>query len=270
MFLADTHILGNREGHWFDKLRREWQMERSFQTAMAIHSPEVVFILGDLFDEGKWSNDVEFKTYVNRFNKMFRHSSSTKLYTTVGNHDIGFHYMVNPHNRKRFESAFDAPSMRMIRLKKTIFVLANSMAFEGDGCDMCAESEKLLNEIGRKLDCAQNGNKYLDCHDITESFQYSRPILLQHFPMFRKSDWNCSGVDAAPVEERHKSFRPKYDCLSKEASNQLFNILKPRLVVSGHTHHGCLTYHLDGTPEYTVASFNWRNKANSPSFLLVS
>lgn len=25
---------------------REWQMERSFQTAMMIHSPDVVFILG--------------------------------------------------------------------------------------------------------------------------------------------------------------------------------------------------------------------------------
>ena len=34
MFLADTHLLGRRQGHWFDKLRREWQMHRAFQTAM--------------------------------------------------------------------------------------------------------------------------------------------------------------------------------------------------------------------------------------------
>jgi hypothetical protein len=34
MFVADTHLLGTRQGHWFDKLRREWQMKRSFQTAM--------------------------------------------------------------------------------------------------------------------------------------------------------------------------------------------------------------------------------------------
>lgn len=34
MFLADTHLLGSRQGHWFDKLRREWQMHRAFQTAM--------------------------------------------------------------------------------------------------------------------------------------------------------------------------------------------------------------------------------------------
>ena len=28
MVLADTHLLGSRKGHWFDKLRREWQMHR--------------------------------------------------------------------------------------------------------------------------------------------------------------------------------------------------------------------------------------------------
>lgn len=70
MFIADTHLLGPKEGHWFDKLRRsislhvvchlifikkefimnyyfrEWQMYRVFQTMMSIHGPEVVFVLG--------------------------------------------------------------------------------------------------------------------------------------------------------------------------------------------------------------------------------
>lgn len=35
---------------------REWQMERAFQTALWLLQPEVVFILGDVFDEGKWSS----------------------------------------------------------------------------------------------------------------------------------------------------------------------------------------------------------------------
>lgn len=35
---------------------REWQMERAFQTALGVLQPEVVFILGDIFDEGKWSS----------------------------------------------------------------------------------------------------------------------------------------------------------------------------------------------------------------------
>ena len=31
-------------------------MERAFQTALWLLQPEVVFILGDVFDEGKWSS----------------------------------------------------------------------------------------------------------------------------------------------------------------------------------------------------------------------
>ena len=31
-------------------------MERAFQTALWLLRPEVVFILGDIFDEGKWSS----------------------------------------------------------------------------------------------------------------------------------------------------------------------------------------------------------------------
>ncbi|XP_051738699.1 metallophosphoesterase 1 isoform X3 [Ctenopharyngodon idella] len=56
LFLSDTHLLGAIRGHWLDKLRREWQMERAFQTSLWLLNPEVVFILGDVFDEGKWSS----------------------------------------------------------------------------------------------------------------------------------------------------------------------------------------------------------------------
>jgi hypothetical protein len=59
MLLADTHLLGSRNGHWFDKLRREWQQHRAFQTAQSLLKPDVIVILGDLTDEGKWCSDRE-------------------------------------------------------------------------------------------------------------------------------------------------------------------------------------------------------------------
>lgn len=42
--------------YFFLLTSREWQMERAFQTALWLLQPEVVFILGDIFDEGKWSS----------------------------------------------------------------------------------------------------------------------------------------------------------------------------------------------------------------------
>lgn len=57
IILSDPHLLGPQNGHWFDKLRREWQMKRSFQSAMTIFKPEAVFVLGDIFDEGMICSD---------------------------------------------------------------------------------------------------------------------------------------------------------------------------------------------------------------------
>lgn len=46
-------------------------------------------------------------------------------------------------------------------------------------------------------------------------------LVLQHYPLFRVSDAGCTGVDAAPPQERHLLFREKYDVLSKEASQRV-------------------------------------------------
>jgi len=70
-FIADTHLLGTKLGHWYDKLRREWQMHRSFVTATQLLKPEVTFFLGDLFDEGKWASEQDFTDYVDRFHSLF-------------------------------------------------------------------------------------------------------------------------------------------------------------------------------------------------------
>ena len=92
MLLADTHLLGPFKGHWFDKLRREWQMRRAFQTAIWLHQPDVVFILGDIFDEGQWVDDEHFEAYVLRFYDIFRTPDNVQVFSAVGNHDVGFHY----------------------------------------------------------------------------------------------------------------------------------------------------------------------------------
>lgn len=92
--------------------------------------------------------------------------------------------------------------------------------------------------------------------------------------MYRKSDEACTGEDAAPKEEKYTNFRETFDCLSNESSQLLFKLVRPRLILSGHTHHHCVTKHnlpessQKTTIEYSVPSFSWRNR-NDPSFYLV-
>ncbi|PNJ07384.1 metallophosphoesterase 1 isoform X5 [Pongo pygmaeus] len=153
MFLADTHLLGEVLGHWLDKLRREWQMERAFQTALWLLQPEVVFILGDIFDEGKWSTPEAWVNDVERFQKMFRHPSHVQLKVVAGNHDIGFHYEMNTYKVERFEKVFS--SERLFSWKGINFVMVNSVALNGDGCGICSETEAELIEVSHRLNCSR-------------------------------------------------------------------------------------------------------------------
>ncbi|KAJ8010602.1 hypothetical protein DPEC_G00076770 [Dallia pectoralis] len=219
LFLADTHLLGAMNGHWFDKLRREWQMERAFQTALRLQQPEVVFILGDIFDEGKWS--------------------SPKVCTVCGT----------------------TPS----------FVLVNSMAMHGDRCPVCEHVENELYNLSQALNCSMQRHwtrtmrSY--CQEDMQKYPPSSSIILQHFPLYRPNDAECTGHDAAPPEVRSQAFHERYDVLSQEASQRLLWWFQPRLILSGHTHSACKVVHGNKHPEISVPSFSWRNR-NNPSFIL--
>lgn len=267
MFLADTHLLGEFLGHWLDKLRREWQMERAFQTALWLLQPEVVFILGDVFDEGKWSTPEAWADDVERFQKMFRHPSHVQLKVVAGNHDIGFHYEMNTYKVERFEKVFS--SERLFSWKGINFVMVNSVALNGDGCGICSEAEAELIEVSHRLNCSREQARGSRRCGPGLLLPASAPVLLQHYPLYRRSDANCSGEDAAPPEERDIPFKENYDVLSREASQKLLWWLQPRLVLSGHTHSACEVHHGGRVPELSVPSFSWRNR-NNPSFIMGS
>ncbi|XP_023957921.2 metallophosphoesterase 1 isoform X1 [Chrysemys picta bellii] len=271
MFLSDTHLLGEIKGHWLDKLRREWQMERAFQTALSLLEPDIVFILGDVFDEGKWSSSQAWADDVRRFQKMFRHPVRTELMVVVGNHDIGFHYEMTTYKLKRFAKVFNFTSGKLITRKGVNFVMVNSVALDGDGCAVCSRAEAKLMKLSHKLNCSQqqeqnHSNKR--CSGV-EQLPASEPILLQHYPLYRRSDAECTGEDSALPEEKNIPFKEKYDVLSREASQKLLWWFHPRLILSGHTHSACEVLHNGKIPEISVPSFSWRNR-NNPSFIMGS
>lgn len=180
------------------------------------------------------------------------------MHVISGNHDIGFHYTMSAKLKNRFDHHFRTNSVQLIRIKGVNFVTINSVTMEGDYCQICSDAEQKLKSIGDRL-CPKHSN----CHSV------ERPILLTHFPLFRNSDSDCGHErDATPDSLKYLPFKQKWDCLSMNATQLILKTLRPRLVISGHTHYGCVSRHNDGLYEWTVPSFNYRNTHN-PSLLLV-
>lgn len=243
-------------------------MYRSFQTAMELFQPNIVINLGDVFDEGLIASKEEFAQYFNRYQALF-HVDETKVdkIIVVGNHDIGFHDRIQvyePFLRRRFEDAFNTSLVKNVSINGIDFITINSMALEGDGCNFCHEAEIKIRKLGREIKKRCNSTITQNCN---------RPIILMHFPLYRESEADCHEEDSAiDEEERTKTYRETLDCVSKKSTSFLLNELQPRIVFSGHTHHGCIKKHntkYGQVEEWTVASFSWRNRPN-PSFLLVT
>ncbi|KAF5274966.1 hypothetical protein FQR65_LT04309 [Abscondita terminalis] len=262
LVITDTHLLGSTNSYWLDKVLREWQMYRAFQTAVYIHQPDVVFILGDLTDEGQYCDEKEFEEYIERFRTVFAVPSDTEMYVVVGNHDTGFHYRITPHLNKRFVNGFNSSDVRIVTIRGNLFILVNSMALEGDGCFLCKAAEVRLAEIEKTLKCLKYNHT---CSDTTLK-KYSRPILITHFPLYRQNEEQCNEPDEAPYLTKIEEYKEGWDCLSKNSTYKILNQIEPKLVLNGHSHHGCtLKLPVGDGEEITISSFNWRNK-NNPSY----
>ncbi|KAF8361559.1 hypothetical protein PRIPAC_88482, partial [Pristionchus pacificus] len=277
--VSDTHLLGRFRGHWVDKLKREWQMHRSYQTARQLLQPEVAFFLGDLFDEGQWSNNFLLAEYADRFEDLFS-CESTKMVVLPGNHDLGFHYAMHPETVAWFRRRYGRGLVDVVNIGRRPFVLITSMALHGDGCKLCSEADRRVKEVKRSRECAQSSNSSSPaCRAALAAVEWPAaplpPVLLQHFPLYRKDESECADVSESDPE-RLKGYRDQWEAISLPATEQLIEAIRPIAVFNGHSHRPCTKrWNRSGGSlirpftEWTVNSFSWRNGA-APTLLLVT
>ncbi|KAK2560772.1 Metallophosphoesterase 1 [Acropora cervicornis] len=169
---------------------------------------------------------------------MFSHSEYTEFYVVVGNHDIGFHSEASGdlHLFQRFSSVFDSPSVKLLSIKGNLFVLVNSVAMQGDGCALCSKAMVELDTVADKLDCHRKSYQQVYENTVMKKRNFCElpedspaPILIQHFPLYRETEMKCTGVDAPPPEAKPITNRESWDVVSKEMSDKLLELIKPRL-----------------------------------------
>lgn len=219
----------------------------------------------------------QFKKYSSRFFELFSVDKPIDLIVSAGNHDIGFHDRVvyYPFLRDRFEAEFNSSLVELKRVNGINVVNVNSMAMDGDGCELCEVAKLWVDEISSKLfeRCRANRPKQANKWRLCEE---ERPILLSHFPLFRTSDLDCVEPDSDYNPNEKTAIRPRLGCLTKRSTEHLLRKLQPRLSLNGHTHYGCVKKHTVklaaneylAVNEHTLSSFNYRNRPN-PSFLLL-
>lgn len=265
LVIADTHIMGKVKSVWIDKVRREWQMRQAFSIANTIYQPDVIVFLGDLLDEASFASDSMFRESIADFEKIFVHMPHQERIIVPGNHDVGFHdrMIMLPYFLNRFSAYFKSTrTIELLRLNQANhlnIVASNSMAFYNDTCDFCSSSVASTNLIAERLDNQEQENP--------ESF--SSPILFHHIPFYRYDDKDCELLGSDTSDKNREGI----DVTHKIKSRFVLGSLKPRVVISGHSHLYCRTMHKIGEQTYeeiTVPSFNHKYAQTKPGLLLLT
>lgn len=115
----------------------------------------------------------------------------------------------------RFEKSFNNTKVNLYSLKGNDFVFINSMAMQNDRCELCESTKKELHKVSKFLKCQKNPEVCLNSTVAEKQTNYNRPIVLQHFPTYRRSDNECLTKDTPIVEE----FRENWEVLSKKSTD---------------------------------------------------
>uniref|UniRef100_A0A6N2KIX6 Calcineurin-like phosphoesterase domain-containing protein n=1 Tax=Salix viminalis TaxID=40686 RepID=A0A6N2KIX6_SALVM len=242
-------------------------MRRAFFASILPFKPDVVLFLGDYFDGGAFLSDEEWQESLHRFKHIFGLNDdgilrNIKVYFIPGNHDVGY-ASISSHNPKvieRYEGEFGIRNRRFT-IGKVEFVAVDSQAIDG------------------RLQGNLASVSWEFIKNVSIDVQLLPRVLLSHIPLYRRDYTYCGPHRSSPIinqritysAHNHEIVYQNY--LTEESSNQLLDMIKPALVLSGHDHDQCTVTHeskFGPVKEHTVGTLSWQMGNLYPSFMLLS
>ena len=91
LVVTDLHIMCTMSAvePWIARWDADRYLKKNLDQAFAVFSPDVVLILGDVFDQGYNANSQEWIDYLRCFRHVVAVPDNVQLMSTVGDNDIG-------------------------------------------------------------------------------------------------------------------------------------------------------------------------------------
>lgn len=209
-------------------------MKKSFKSILELN-PQIVIFLGDLMDGGREIVDEQhYNREVDRFNHVFKATTTVKRYYMPGNHDIGINIV--PEAYRRFKQNF-GESNQNIKVGNTNLVLLDSIGL-----------------LARK-----DSIQYKNSIEFLRSNRTGNSILFTHIPLFRGEGLECGALRRATPLRQGRGYQ-YLNLIPQELSQQILQKIQPVLTFSGDDHDDCVyTHGLDSKKyiEHTLPTFSW-------------
>lgn len=213
-------------------------MRKNFQLLQLYHDPDVIFLMGDLFDSAKVLTDKEFEKEFHRYKWIFKSQNNIQQYTLSGNHDIGYDIDKNHQFSlaKRFSNYFGPINFDIIiNGISFIFISATTLDENSSHYQLYKDTDSFIQS--KKFDFSRNSSLILP------------RVLLHHIPLWRAPEMNCGSLRNRNEFLKDHSGYSYRNMLDQSITNQLLKIIKPFLTFSGDDHDYCKIKHSNTTTE---------------------
>lgn len=296
MIVSNLLLLGSESGY-FNFFFRDYYLSKFFKKSFELLKPDMLLVLGDVSARGAELTRSNWSSVIQQFESMLGPFLGLPYHVLLGDRDIGGCNELNSRSVSWIASNFpglDSSGCSAFGISNISFVSLNSVAL------LCGENslrfsvEKTVETESTELQIETEQTEQLlqAPKDITlKDFSWrenalssgSGPVLLLHMPLHLRVN-NCresnmyrenskfSHRDATRTESRGLAGAGPYELwhtLPPNASEYIFQALKPRIIFSAHTHKFCDRTHLDGTREITVPAMSWEAIAD-PGFVVAS
>ncbi|XP_058218272.1 uncharacterized protein LOC131329203 isoform X3 [Rhododendron vialii] len=279
MMVANLLLLGSEAGYT-NILFRDYYLSRFFAKSFEILKPDMLLILGDVSARGSKLTRSKWPSVLQQFRRLLGPFLGLPFHVILGDRDIGDCSDLNVVSVNWIASnlpGLDSAGCGVFEIGNISFVSLNAMALLCGHNSLRFSVEKVIER--ESIDLRMDGEQQTEVLDGSSGFRLksgdlgwrenvissgSGPVLLLHFPLHCTENCNFWGTSADCGTSKHScssSTVPEcrgsvgagpYDLLhtlSPNATEYIFQALKPRMIFSAHSHKFCDRTHLDGTRE---------------------
>ncbi|XP_065880259.1 uncharacterized protein [Euphorbia lathyris] len=292
MMVANLLLLGSESG-FFNQYFRDYYMSKFFRKSFHSLKPDMLLILGDVSAKGFEMTKSKWGAMLHQFHNILGPFIDLPLHVVLGDRDVGECSKLDARSVQWIARGFpglDSAGCGAFGISNVSFVSLNAVAL------LCGNN-KLRFSVERAIETesidvqleteATSMDDYGNLGEVplrwraNEVSYGSGPVLLLHFPLHKTAKDSCTEFEKAPSSFLHGSNALKnrgsvgsgpydlLDTLPANATEYIFQALKPRIIFSAHTHSFHDYNHPDGTREITVPAMSWRVR-DDPSFVLAT
>ncbi|XP_057469273.1 uncharacterized protein LOC130758391 [Actinidia eriantha] len=299
MMVANLLLLGTEAGYR-NIFFRDYYLSKFFARSFGILKPDMLLVLGDLSAKGSELTRSRWSSVLQQFHRLLGPFLGLPFHVILGDRDIGDCSELNAISVNWLASnlpGLDSAGCGAFEIGNITFVSLNALALLCGNNNLRFSVEKVIEResIDLRMDIEQT-TEVLDASSeyrmTSGDFGWrenamssgSGPVLLLHFPLHwtgNKNSWGTSAYcgTSRPSHERSKIPESRgsvgtgpYDLLHTlppNATEYIFQALRPRIVFSAHSHIFRDRTHSDGTREITVPAMTW-DARNDPGFVVAT